>query len=173
MDCPAELEPVGCYQVTVKLSFGIVRRKIYVGYWSTCSSKRSNQPTRLRQCRCLPPDARSVHPLSIRPESIYLPGHRRRNGAELDLVRSYQTPNSRSLSGTLANKGFETPAACAAAFTAASLGPCATSRLPSSATHSPAKLRDSLASHSSSALPSSIGFANSQLSGHFRSSTVT
>ena len=61
----------------------------------------------------------------------------RMNGSELDLVQSYQPPNSRSSSGTLAKKGRETPAACAADFTAASFGPCATSRLPSSATHSP------------------------------------
>jgi hypothetical protein len=59
------------------------------------------------------------------------------NGSELDLVHSYQPPNGRSSSGTLAKKGCETPAAFAAAFTAASFGPCATSRLPSSATHSP------------------------------------
>src|SRR5580658_2196993 len=59
------------------------------------------------------------------------------NGGELDLVHSYQPPNGRSSSGTLAKKGRETPAACAAALTAASFGPCATSRLPSSATHSP------------------------------------
>lgn len=59
-------------------------------------------------------------------------------GSELDPVRSYQPTNGRSSSGTLAKKGRETPAACAAAFTAASFGPCATSRLPSSATHSPA-----------------------------------
>src|SRR5580698_936414 len=59
------------------------------------------------------------------------------NGSELDLVHRYQPPNGRSSSGTLAKKGRETPAACAADFTAASFGPCATSRLPSSATHSP------------------------------------
>ena len=63
----------------------------------------------------------------------------RMNRTERDLVQSYQPPKGRSLLGTLAKNGCETPAACAAAFTAASFGPCATSRLPSSATHSPAK----------------------------------
>jgi hypothetical protein len=90
------------------------------------------------------------------------------NGSELDPVQSYQPPNGRSLSGTLTKKGCETAAACAAAFTSASFGPCATSRLPSSATHSPAKRGDSLASHSSSALPSSTGSADAQFSGRFR-----
>ena len=59
------------------------------------------------------------------------------NRSALDLVLDYQPPNGRSSSGTLAKKGRETSAACAAAFTAASFGPCAISRLPSSATHSP------------------------------------